>query len=131
MGKELETHIIPKTYVTQMLLWSSCTPWSPGPLSSEPMPSTSVAAMRAMACMPEVVKRGREGDTLILPLKGALILHQGDARAVAKVAVLCHVPGEAQRGRQHCVASHGNTQRRGCCYVVSLAPGKCKKEGGR
>jgi hypothetical protein len=59
--------------------------------------------------MPEVVKRGREGDTLILPLKGASISHQGDARAVAKVleggsvvlcsrrgakgeATSCHVP---------------------------------------
>jgi hypothetical protein len=65
--------------------------------------------------------------------KGASISHQGDARAAAKAAVLCRVPGEAQRGRRHRVAAHGNAQRRGCCYVVSLAPGKpgnARRRGG-
>ena len=74
--------------------------------SSSRMPSTSsVAVMRATACMPGEVKRGREGDALILPHKGAATsccIPKQPQMGGDIAEMLCCVPGEAPRGARLC-----------------------------
>lgn len=102
--------------------------------SSSRMPSTSssVAAMRtlvrATACMPGEVERGREGDALIPPLKGAATSCRvpGQPQTGGDVAeMLCRVPQEAPRGKARLCRIPWQ-RAKGWHHVVSLHQGDAR-----